>query len=361
MLLAIVLSLFLSFPHPKVFLQMDSTPEAQAFLWKCAHPFTTIDAESGSHFAKLNFRMLPALAGHLFGSNVILCRLLEASGSVLLLWASLLLGYRITRDRQMAILCCLFASSVFAGTSGFVESRFMFDSFAISLLVFALLFRQNSVLPGMFVFLAAWTDERALVASALVWLYYFLRTGTGAVDLVRFHKEKVVWSVYLAWAGYGAGRWYLSSAYGFETDGENVGISLLIHQLNNLALGLWSGFEGGWILIVCAGVALWLRRQRFMLFLLGLALLAVCVTAFSVIDITRSIAYGLPAFFLCLQILNEEGRDDPVRIYLTAAVVISILWPSLYAGGKGGVWWFSSPVFVMAVRYLQVLFSSSVD
>jgi hypothetical protein len=294
---------------------------------------------------------MPLLA-HWLKAGFGFCRLLEIAGGILIFYLSARLLHRLTDDRVAAFWGTMVVACIFAGTTSFVEFRGMFDGVAILLLVAAVFFK-NPLLIGLCVFAGAWTDERALVASSLVMLYHLQSAPLHLNTAVRRFFSGPCVATFLAWLAYFAGRYYLVERLGLNADSGGVGFSVLANQLNNLPMGIWTGLEGAWILVVLGMIGLWLRKDYLVLGLQGLAVTAVIVVAMSVMDITRSMAYILPVLFLSVKQLNETETKQTVRSLLFTAFLVSFLWPSYYAGGKEAIWWHSPPLPIQIIRELS--------
>jgi hypothetical protein len=346
-LAAALLSLFLSFPRPETFFpDPERTPEIKALTEKSAEPFVHHEYPSGSHQAKLTFRMLMPVIAKLSGTGPAGLKILECVCGFFLLFLCAKLAERVTGDRVCAVLTALMTASIFAGTTSFVEFRGMFDGVSVFLLIWAMT-RRNSAACAALIFLSAWTDERGLAASAFVLLF---RAFDGPDKGRASALIKAAVCGLLSWGAYFAARIWLQKSCGLKADFGGVGLGMALGQMNNLPLGLWSAFEGGWIIIVLGAAAMALNRKYalFALFCAGVALFA--LASMSVADITRSIAYMLPAFFIAARELAVSDSAGNLRKYFYTAFLLSLLWPSCYAGGKECVWWHSPPLPVQILR-----------
>ncbi len=354
--LSIVLSLFLAFPRYENFSFSDKEAVTVAFFEKADAPFEQHQYGNWLHESKLTFRMLPPLIAYVTGFRYLGMKVIESLTGVWILWVSLLLAEKITRNRRDTILITALIASIYAGSVGFVEYRYMFDSLAIASLLTAMLFK-NPLLIFLSLTAGFWTDERALVAAAIVWCYHALPCMNDLKGLVTFHKKLMPWVIYATIAAYWAGRLALIKYCSLQAAWGDVGIGMINKHFNNFPLGLWSAYEGGWILIVGAMLVLFLLRKWFVLLCCGIALVSILLTGFSVIDITRTDAYGVGFLFVSLAILvNHSSKDSEigfVRRCIEVATVICILWPSLHAHGKEIIWWHSPPFPVRLFFYLS--------
>ena len=103
--------------------------------------------------------------------------------------------------------------------------------------------------------------------------------------------------------------------YGISTD--TGGVSLKDSpwsQLNIFPAGAWTGLEGGWLLVLAAAVVL-VRRRRFLFLAMYLGAIAILlIVSMCVYDITRSMAYLLPALFVVLDVLGEVESVPDLRL-----------------------------------------------
>lgn len=354
-LLSLVLALLLSFPSYDVFLDNNYLENWKPVLMKVDNPLVDLTTfyGPGSHASKLNLRLtVPVIAKllHLGIGGIILLQFLFG---ISLLYATACLTHKITGDRVTSLFVSLTVASIFPGITSFVELRGMFDGVAISLLTFALLL-QNPVWIWLCLFLSFWTDERALLGSFLVWLFHLLDQSPQK----KFHLLSLLqlqpMSVVVGWATYAITRLYISVHFGLRTPVEGVGLRILLDQVNNIPMGIWTGLEGAWLLVLFAFILLWLQGKRIDLFLFLAFMMSIIGASLSVVDITRSMAYTLPAVFIALQVLSSVERIEDVRRYALLACLISILWPNYYAGGKHSIWW-NYPLPIQIVRWLKII------
>ena len=130
-----------------------------------------------------------------------------------------------------------------------------------------------------------------------------------------------------SWAIYFALRYLLGTLFGLHT--ESGGTNLMLEQMNNWLFGLWTGLEGWW-LPVLAGLLLMLLQRRFAftaLFVLAMGL--VVVVAWSVMDITRSMAYIFPAVFIGLAVVSRSETSATMR-KLVLLTFMLCLFPTYY-------------------------------
>ena len=349
-LAATALVLVFSFPPPRATVRIGEAPEWGPLYGKLAHPLTPQNQEDpGSHGAKTAFRLSVPVVAHVLGLGPRSLKLLEILAGIALFALVAVGAERASGDRRCAVLVALLTASCFPGISAFVEHRGFFDAVAFLGLALACAWRSPvAVFCG--VSLAAWTDERGMIAAGLVALLHFAdapRQGGAR----RFLDARVL-AVVAAGLVYAGGRQILAARFGLSTPLAGTGLGFLIAQMNNAPLGIWTGLEGGWLLVLAASLVLWRQGRRTLLLASLLAGGGVVVVALMVWDITRSMAFVLPALFLSLRVLRDhESREDLTKL-CRVAFVIALLWPNYYVAGKGEASW-NYPLPLQLLKYAR--------
>ena len=304
-------------------------------------------AEKDARLTNLRFRRtIPVLAYALNLRRNGLLFIFAVSGIVLLL-GTLHTVERVTSSRKAAFLVCLAVACAWPGEAAFHDLRGgYFDAVALCLLVLALAL-SSPVPVALCVFLAAWTDERALLASAFVLLFAISRSPKTGWGSLKCGKPL---GVMAAWVAYLATRAWLTSFDSLATTSGGLGLTAFTQQLNAVPLGIWTGLGGCWILTGCGVVSCIFQKRHWMSVFFCGALLLLAALAAAITDITRTMSYGLPAVFLALNLL---ACGEPVRriervALLSAAVAFAT--PTYYVQGSSGFWWIY-PLPVHLVRW----------
>ena len=104
-------------------------------------------------------------------------------------------------------------------------------------------------------------------------------------------------------------------------------------------MGAWTGLEGGWLLVLAAAVVL-VRRRRFLFLAMYLGAIAILlIVSMCVYDITRSMAYLLPALFVALDVLGEVESVPDLRLLCGVSALVSILWPNYAPWEENRIFW----------------------
>ncbi|MGA2601003.1 MAG: hypothetical protein ABSH09_28900 [Bryobacteraceae bacterium] len=327
LLAVLVLSLLRAFPSYEAL----KTPFVES-TW--SHTFLQIDNlicdmgrlfPPGSHESKMTFRLTVPLLARLLGLNETGILILSAIAGIVLLYVSLVLLYKITKSKESALFICLTIACAWAGQTGFQELRGGFyDSVALCLLLIAMA-ANSPVIAGVCAFLAAWTDERALIAGAFVVLLS-----------IAMHERAKTIAVLVGWCGYAVLRLWMTSHYSLAVATGNIGFDVLAQQIRLIPIGVWSGLGGCWI-VICAGLASAIRQHRYTLTAAFCALLAATiVSALMVLDVTRSIAYCLPAVFVATYLLKDEPWLKRLALW---SGIGSFFVPTWYVQGDTMLWY----------------------
>jgi hypothetical protein len=286
----------------------------------------------GSHESKLTFRLTVPILAHVFHLGETGLLIFFGLVGLLLLYLVLKLVFTLTGSKRAALFVCLATACAWPGEAAFHELRGgYYDALALCLLVAACA-TSSSLLTAGFVFLAAWSDERALIASSFVFLFHARRGKRAAVVVAA--------------AAYLGIRAYLTATHS-DVDVGGVGVAVLVQQLNVIPLAIWSGLSGAWILVVFGAIVFF--RERHYLVTAGFfsALAVMIAVSLLVVDTTRSMAYCLPATFVALTVLNPKQIEKLSAI----AAAISLLVPSFYLEGSAGFFWLY-PLPVQIMRWL---------
>lgn len=364
-LVALVAALFVSFPSYEKLLDDESAKAWEPILQQFESPLTGIsellaegERGTGSHASKKTFRLTVPVVGHFLGLGILGALVLQFVAGVLLFYFAADIVHRSTGDRSTALFATLAVGFSSPGIASFVDLGGFFDGVALFFLAAAIR-ADRPLWIGTSVFLAAWTDERALIASSLVLLYHSIRAenrdaqeGAGPDETFRItFLRPATLAVVGAWIGYFALRFSLAFSLGLETATGGVGLGVFLDQVNMIPMGVWSGLEGGWLLVALAILALVVER-RFALLAAFLFFLGVVVAvALSVVDVTRSMTYALPALFVAIRILARVDRRSQVRLYSALACLVSLAWATYGAGGPTTIWW-HYPLPVQIARWI---------
>ncbi|MEM1058238.1 MAG: hypothetical protein AAGK14_03240 [Verrucomicrobiota bacterium] len=314
--LALQLSVLTAAPNVSIFVY----PEGEGYLLKMEDPWhdLRVDFDDNVHQAKLNLRLTVPLALHALGVSSLHALGVVCVLAVLGLWAwtgGFLAA--VSGDRVVGALFVLYLSQTYVGMFGW--PFLTYDSVAL-LLVMAGFCRWPPGLNTLWIFLALWTDERALIASLFPLFYHLFRPVRTALE-----RWLCAGGVVLAYVLAVATRLAVTAATGLETPTEGA-LSLWMpgHVLEFVHIGILYSLEGGWLLVAAGVVLAWKVGRRAVS--VGFAALVVLQYAagFTAADVSRSLSYLMPAA-LCglLLVLDFEPSRQARRRLMLVVLAIS--------------------------------------
>ena len=258
------------------------------------------------------------------------------------------LSRRIVEDAVAATFIVAGVMFVFFGRAGYNDFLFLwYDSFAFFALILAM-YSRNVFLIFLLCSISAWTDERGFMALSMVYLFHQLsRDSAGRFDFSSFIKIKSQGAaVLLSVVAYLVIRMLLMKVYGMHTPSNGANVSVIEATLRYLPIGIWTFFEGFWILIVLAGLlAIKEKKFQFLILLIavviGVTFIAGCVT-----DITRSGTYFFPFVFVVLLYVVRKLNQLEIRQLISVCCLICLLFPPLLICSEWGTQeWSADTIF----------------
>jgi hypothetical protein len=172
-LLCYILILFFSFPDLEKLSITGDHSIWQAVQQQIEDPTSQhyLD-DPDSHQAKRTFRLfVPMLFKVLHIKSTVYIYLFQQLAVLCLLYYSSRLALRITGDKLTAAALALGIAFTYIGQAGVVDVFGKFDTIAICALLGAMVFR-HPLLIFIFCSIAAWTDERGLLACSLIFIWW---------------------------------------------------------------------------------------------------------------------------------------------------------------------------------------------
>ena len=303
------------------------------------HPFRPIVTGNDSHSSKLAFRFVPAvLVGlaptHDLYVRAVMLYLLNNVAGFVFFYALLAITFRYAQSRLFATLVAFNFSVLYLGKSFFHDTYLWNDGIAFAFLLGSVWSRSPFV--TLLCLLAAYfTDERAIFGASLAFVFYILsRTEAPRTGILLFIRHG--WPFGASLVSYGIIRWLLTQTTPLSTPmNQESGVALFLRFGPEFypwvnVLGLFLLYKAAWVPV------LWsvgqLRKQLILLACTVGGLLLVVVTAYSVGDLTRSLAYSfialVSAFFLYHERAVRTGNPRPERA-LIPLLLINFLLPSV--------------------------------
>jgi hypothetical protein len=308
-----------------------------AIFYQMNHPFSKTNYDDLSHVSKLTFRVFPVFIGKIFKFNVFAFIVFQYIIGILLFRMILTIFNNILNNSLHAILLTFSFGFIYAGKVSFVELRGIFDGLAITLLVLSI-YKPNVLIIYLSVFFAAWTDERALIASSFIFLYY--------VYDFYFKKSKkslfFIISVVLSWASYFICRYLLTIIFDLKTNTGGINTETLAMNFEYAPLSFWGALEGFWLFIIIAFFAIKPKSWVFNL-LIFISLFIIVLVSYFVFDVTRSLSFLFPLVFISLKVIKDQKERLLTNNVFYLVFALSFLFPAYYVGGQHISW--SKPLF----------------
>ena len=326
----------------------------KAFEQKKENLFSQPQFAEASNAAKKTFRLTVPLIAKIFHLNnyaILICGWIL---NILFLFYSIVLIEKISSDKILALLTGIGLTFIYNGHAGFTDNNAWFDVFAYFFLLMAML-SPNIFLIFLFSTLAAWCDERAVVALGLIFIWWKLNElksdGFSFASILKFKPKSS--SVIIALLFYLIGRYLLTVYANLYTPLKEVGSDVLLRATDTLGLGIWSALEGFWILIIVCFFLLLSRKNSFAVISITGMMMLILLIAFSVQDITKSAAYLFPVIFISIAILADWFSKNDLRKLLLVCAVICFLFPSYYfAHYDHHAEWYK-PILIRAIDYFK--------
>ncbi len=344
----VVLCLFRAFPNYDVLGTAFFETTWRDVQVKFDHPMldTSRIFTPGSHASNLTFRLTVPILAHIFRLNEVGMLVFSACIGIVLLYLVLQVAFTLSGSKRAALFVCLAIACAWPGETAFQELRGgYYDAAALGFLVAACTV-SSSFLTAVFLFLAAWTDERALIASAFVFLLYAI------CDRGSFAGK--VAAVVVAAVAYLGTRAYLTATHAYPIAATGVGLSILSQQIKMIPLAIWTGLSGGWILVGLGLVTLFQQKRYIAAAGFGAALAAMIASSLVVVDMTRGMSYCLPAVFVALAALSGSKTVKQIERLAAIGAALSFVVPTYYVEGSAGLFWLY-PLPVQIVRWLRGL------
>lgn len=274
--------------------------------WQERHLLDANPAPPGSHGAKLAFRLTMPILGRLLHLNRIGYYVVLAAAGVVV-FAVL---HRVIADRtsshRYATVCCLALAFCYFGSAYVADLIIFFDGIAIGLALGAFAVTSEALAAGL-VFLALFTDERALITVVLAVLGY--RVVTGRTRL-RGAAAGVV--------AYACVRAGLLLTTDLTAHTEGIGPAVTRDLGWRAPVGVFAAWGGVW-LVIGRGFADLRARPFGWLLITGFA--AASASAVLVYDVTRSAVYAVPAVIAAMVVLHDRRPAVAEGTGLAAVIV----------------------------------------
>ena len=346
-----IITLIYAFPNYKGALSRDAQTEtfdtvsrkmipniSEMVARQIKDPMMVIPSYGGAQPEKRQFRLTMPVIGHVFCLSVNGLILLQQLIGILLFTLLILLTIRITTDRTMGILVALGFAFTYLGEACFIDLWPWFDGVAYCLLTAAMLVKKPFLI-WFFIVAAAFVDERALIASPLIFLWWkLILYDTNNLNFKQLIKpDKYALSIVIAWITYSAIRYFLMKYHGFQTySGGITGPDSAIKQTwKYFSFALLTGVKWFWLFILAGLLQLFVKKNYITLLLLIFISCIIILVSASVFDVTKSVTYIFPVVFICLFIIFKDGENVRNLRYITLLIVLlCFIMPSFNISGN---------------------------
>lgn len=341
-----------SFPDYQALVKMDTggkrlTARFEVIDWIGTHPFQNLPeylfanevlSEGDiSHFKKRIFRPLIPVALHTIGLRA--KQYVGIQFIVGILFIVLLIRFLSTHltPTSSAIATFMFAN-LFVTKWTFFDF-FYHDPLAYLLLLVVVNFR-NPLLILTSITLGGFVDERTVVASSAVAVWWFWQESNGAkiafTDVFSVKKYRATWATVAGILAFILLRIYIMKSFGLTTDKSMLGFDA--NQYNSFPMGLTVTYECAWFLFFGAIVGMIAKKDW--LYLLLFACSAMCIVAVGslVLDFSRSYAYGFILLLFSIVYLSKTETLISFQNGLTLCTIGCFLFPTYYQIGSSLFW-----------------------
>lgn len=303
------------------------------------------------------FRWVLPFLSFVTGHNIVLIVLLQSVLGILFIHDTGRWIYSVSKDKVTTSFFVLAIANIFVCVWTFADIYGYGDGFAYFFLLVAILNRHAAV---VFIALqiAFFTDERAVIAGGYLLLFQMVTKAydnkdfeTGTLFKNAFlGKNAIVW---LAWIFYFGIRFYVQKTYFPHHSYSTLGTPVLLADAHRHGLGssLWTAFEGTWLLMGAAILALWLTKRYVMLLALSFGFVILIASGVYVHDIDRALSYGFPFLLMAIYILFQTVTLKSIRTIMFFTSVVCVIHPMIYYMGYNRILWlepFPVKLFMLA-------------
>ena len=152
-------------------------------------------------------------------------------------------------------------------------------------------------------------------------------------------------------------RFYLQNN-GMSTPKSSVGFSVLLKQIEFMGFGLWTFFEGFWLVVLLFFILSFYNRHYAMSLIYFVPIAILSIVSFTVFDITRSGSYMFYIVFPMLIYIYKYIDANSFRLLLFFSAIVSFVFPAYYiiADTKPYFLWYK-PIFIRGADYLLKYYS----
>jgi hypothetical protein len=274
--------------------------------------------------AKRTFRITAPAVGYATGTGRTGARGFALACGYALLLAAARLGQQLTGSRAGAASLTVMAAATYFGSAALVDYYWWFDSVAFAFLLAAM---QVSRPGGRAAALVAafFCDERALLVSP----------ATALVGAPGASRRGAWAATGFAIGLYAALRAALTAVLDLETAVAGIGLDEAAKHASVAGWALWSGLEGGWLLVAVGLVRLGRTSEaRAATTFWALYAATFVASCFLVHDVTRSLSFGVVFVFPLIAALRRRMPVASLHDLLLAAALASLVVPNVFVANR---------------------------
>ncbi len=236
--------------------------------------------------------------------------------------------FQILQDKLATMLAVIAFACIYFGSSFFIENGGYGDFYTFFFLFLSIYFR-NPLLIFLAMFTATWCDERAVVAGALVFAYWWISDKIKEDKPISFVPNAQMLAVVGAIIAYISIRFgYLIPHLGMEnTYKKGEFTQQLLDSLPSFGFKFLWVFEGFWAIMLLAFLILYFKKAYFKLLIVFVGTIGMLVLGFTTFDSTRSGSFVFPMLFLGLIAVKSKLTDKEMRVLLLLVALFCFLHP----------------------------------
>lgn len=359
--LLVAIALFGAFPSYDIVHSSEFAENWQSILTQAADPFISHNYPSHSHSANIAFRFTPVLIGRVLGiSSINGYLLLQLTAFTLFFVCTTRLFNKIRGDSAESLILSVSIAFIFTGNVLCSDYRGFFDVVAYLFILIAMLSESPLVIFASSL-LGFYTDERALIASPLIYIFFVIGRDYSSdrnVTWKNFFSFNVkMTALVLSWIIYFVIRFSLNHFIGLKTNSAGMVNYLLneaIENINAMPFAIWTGLEGFWVVVLSSFLVLLVQKKWTVLFVYSAAQVIIIFVALCTFDITRGMAYLSPSIFISLYLLTESETPGVLRNTVLITFLLC-LFPTYYSGGPNTITW----LYPLPLQILRMFFFES--
>lgn len=294
------------------------------------HPFLAAHHPPGSHEANQAFRLTVPIISWILNLNVTSLYILQMVAGLGFVWVVMTLAFGILQNKTLTFYFITGFTAIYAGANFYINYLGHVDAFPFLFMALVVYLRSAGWVL-LFSQLAFWCDERAIINSTFIGLWFLWPFLSQYFKTKTFDRQLVPTGLYaLIVSGvlYIVLRSWVGSNFGLSV-GHDAALSLQSLWWSVATFGdkATRGLEGMWFVILAAMIMLiqggqWLKFSLYA-FAMGITVLTMLLVA----DGTRALSFGFVAFFIALKILYDQISGKEIRYLLLTSTMISLMFP----------------------------------